>query len=198
MYPKIHHGAQPTATTVAALGRGWAREWRQAGFFVIGWGWVEGDPETEAELAVNLCREFDLDGYIANAEDPYENDGSWKSEWFVETFRDLAPFAPLGLSHIGDGYPYRNLDFWPWERAGAAFLPQCYWATSATSIDPSIWAHDRLGTQHRFIFPTLGTSSFSSPYPAEFYAAEMDRLGQPYNVWLLESTTDDVLRVLHG
>ena len=110
----------------------------------------------------------------------------------------MAPNAPLGLSYIGDGYPYRRLDFWPWINAGAALLPQCYWATAATSIDPSLWALDRLGAPEKIVFPTLGTSSFATPYPAEFYRAELDNLGQPYNVWLLESTSDDYLRALKG
>lgn len=151
-----------------------------------------------AQLARDLCKRFDLDGYIANGEDPIEGVNYGQSAVFTRRFRELAPRAPLGLSHIGDGYPYRNLDFWAWARAGAAFLPQCYWGTSATSIDPSVWAHDRLGTPHRFLFPTLGTSSFGTPYPAEFYRLELEALGQPYNVWLLESTTDDYLRTLRG
>jgi hypothetical protein len=81
--------------------------------------------------------------------------------------------------------------------AGAALLPQCYWGTSATSIQPSLDAYDRLGgVPDSIIFPTLGTSGFQSPYPAEFYEAEIHRLGNAANVWLLESTTDDYLRVL--
>lgn len=139
---------------------------------------------------------YGLDGYIANAEAPYENDGYWKSQAFVEEFVRHAPFAPLGLSYIGDGYPYRNLDFAAWVNRGAALLPQCYWSTWATSIQPSIDAVDRLGVPHDLVFPTLGTSGFQTQYPAEFYHAEIARLGQPYSVWLLESTSDDVLRTI--
>lgn len=163
---------------------------------MIGWGWLQDTPFAEAELAVSLCKQYGLDGYIANAEAPYEFDGFWKSAPFTQRFREKAPRAPLGLSYIGDGYPYRNLDFASWEKAGAAFLPQCYWATSATSISPAIGAIDRLGIDHDLVFPTLGTSGFQYPYPAEFYHAEMARLGQPFNVWLLESTSDDTLRAL--
>lgn len=175
---------------------GWGEAWKAAGFAVVGWGWLEGDPEVEAEVAVNLCRQFGLQGYIANAEAPYEDDGWWKSVPFVARFRELAPHAPLGLSYIGDGYPYRNLDFYPWLEAGAAFLPQCYWSTWATSIDPSVDAADRRGIPRERLFPTLGTSAFQTPYPAEFYDVEVTRLGQPYSVWLLESTNDDYLRAL--
>jgi len=196
IYPKLHHGSTANVATMRGFESGWIDAWRSRGVAVIGWGWVEGDPETEAEIAVNICRAYDLDGYIANAEDPFENAGAWKSAPFVKRFRELAPHAPLGLSYIGDGYPYRNLDFAPWIAAGAALLPQCYWSTWATSIDPSMWAIDRLGAPHDIVFPTLGTSSFATPYPAEFYRSELDRYGRPYSVWLLESTTDDYLRAL--
>lgn len=179
-----------------ALRNGWAQQWQRAGFLVCGWGWVDGDPVVTAEVAASTCKQFDLDGYIANGEDGIEGANRWKSGPFTRRFRERAPRAPLGLSHIGDGYPYRDLDFGAWLNAGAAFLPQCYWATYATSIDPSMWAYDRLGLDPRFVFPTLGTSSFQTPYPAEFYRIELDYHDRPYNVWLLESTTDDYLRAL--
>lgn len=175
---------------------GWAQRWREAGFLVLGWGWLEGDMLRNAETAVGLCQAFDLDGYIANGEDGIEGANRWKSAPFVKRFRELAPRAPLGLSYIGDGYPYRDLDFAAWINAGAALLPQCYWSTWATSIDPSMWAIDRLGASHGIVFPTLGSSGFATPYPAEFYRAELDRYGRPFNLWLLESTNDDYLRAL--
>lgn len=179
-----------------ALRDGWAKAWQNAGFAVIGWGWIDDDPNVVATIAAGDCKQFDLDGYIGNGESGIEGANRWKSAPFVKRFRELAPRAPLGLSYIGDGYPYRDLDFASWLSAGAALLPQCYWGTSATSIDPSVGAVDRLGVSHRFVFPTLGTSSFQTPYPAEFYHAEVANFGQPYNVWLLESTTDDYLRAL--
>lgn len=150
-------------------------------------------------MAVALCKQYDLDGYIANAENAYEGQGAWKSEVFVDEFTRLAPYAPLALSYIGDGYPYRHLDFHVWIEAGAALMPQCYWGNSATSIEPSLQALERYGLKDTsIVFPTLGTSGFTFPYPAEFYDTEVTRLDQPYNVWLLESTSDDFLRVLHG
>lgn len=179
------------------LNAGWAEEWRARGLLVIGWGWLEGDPEAEAELAVDLCRRYDLDGYIANAEHPYEDAGMWRSRPFVDRFRARAPRAPLGLSYIGFGNPHRNFDFWPWVKAGAAFLPQCYEAHYATSINPSLWAAGNAGIPKRLIFPTLGTSSFDPVYPPDVYRAELDDhwlVG--FSVWLLESTTDDALRTL--
>jgi len=158
---------------------------------------VEGDPVREAELAVSLCRRYDLDGYIANAEAPYEFDGFWKSAPFVRRFRELAPRAPLALSYIGDGHPHRALDFRPWLDDGATMMPQAYWATAATSLQPSIDAADRAGIPRSRLVPTVGSSGFADPYPAGAYARELAALRPPgFNVWLLESTTDDYLRAL--
>ncbi len=153
----------------------------------------------EAELAVSLCERYDLDGYVANAEAPYEFDGFWKSRVFVDRFRELAPWAPLALSYIGDGSPHRQLDFGAWLGAGAMFMPQCYWATSATSLQPSIDAADRAGIPRRRLVPTLGSSGFADPYPADAYRRDLNALAPPgFNVWLLESTTDDYLRTVAG
>lgn len=201
VYPKLHHGASFNDTAVADLYGGWAQRWQAAGAYVAGWGWLEGDPVREAQIAVYLCRKFDLDGYIANAETAYEFDGAWKSKAFVDEFRRLAPRAPLALSFIGEGYPYRMLDFTPWVKDGAALMPQCYWSTSATSTRPSYDAAVRAGLPLDRIFWTLGTSAFETLYPAEEYRRELDAfasmgVSSRFNVWLLENTLDDDLRTL--
>lgn len=197
MYPKIHHASTPNSYAILDLDHGWRELWRDIGVFVVGWGWLQGDPTIEAELAVDLCRRYDLDGYIANAESPYEFDGAWKNEVFVSRFRELAPRAPLALSYIGEGYPYRMLNFTPWVNAGAALMPQCYWGNSATTPGNSYAAALRADLPLDRLVYTLGTSAFANPYPAEQYKADLTSLeARNYNVWLLESTTDDYLRAL--
>jgi hypothetical protein len=151
----------------------------------------------EAELAVGLCSAYDLDGYIANAEVAYEGDNAGKSAVFVARFRELAPRAPLALSHIGLGVPYRSLDWAPWLDAGAVFMPQCYWGDSAISINGPLACEDAVPVPRDRVFPTLGTSGFSHPYSPVTYAEELATAGVPgFNVWLLESTPDDTLRAL--
>lgn len=158
---------------------------------------MQDDPEGEAEIAVGLCRRFDLDGYIANAESAYEGAGRWKSAVFVRRFRELAPHAPLALSHIGWGMPYRDLDFKPWLDAGACLMPQCYEANFATSVHRSLESTDALGVPRSRIIPTLGTSGFAIRYPTDLYASEVrEAWVTGFNVWLLESTNDDTLRQL--
>lgn len=200
VYPKLHHGTDYNQATIAALDGGWHLAWRELGVAVVGWGWVEGDPRAEAEIAVGLCEDYDLDGYIANAEAPYEgSDNYWKSGAFTQRFRDWAPKAPLGLSYIGFGNPQRDMLFQPWVDAGAAFLPQCYEGDASISISPALWSAANAGIPSDRIFPTLGTSSFSSLYPPATYGTELKAVGiGGYSVWLLDSTTDDTLRAIRA
>jgi hypothetical protein len=167
---------------------------------VIGWGWLQDDPEIEADHAVWYSRVYGLDGFIANAEDAYEGPANyWKSQAFVNAFRALAPYGPLALSYIGYGNPHRDMPFKPWVDAGAVLMPQCYWATAATSIEPSLWSADMAQIPRDRLAPTVGTSGFAQPYPASTYRSELDWFGmRSSNVWLLESTTDDTLRTLYS
>lgn len=165
--------------------------------YVVGWGWLADDPVKEAELAVGLCTAYDLDGYIANAETAYEGEGRDKSARFVQRFRQLAPRAPLALSYIGLGVPYRDLDWAPWLDAGAAFMPQCYWGDSAIGLPGPMACASAARLPLDRTFPTLGTSGFPNAYPADQYARELAAARVPgFNVWLLDSTTDDYLRAL--
>lgn len=194
------HGASPNLATLAAFDNGWVQAWKSAGFSVSGWGWLEDNPTGEADLAISICRRYGLDGFIANAEHPYEGPPNyWKTPSFLQRFRSVAPHAPLALSYIGDGFPHRDMPLWQWEAAGAAMMPQCYWATEATSILPSVQAALRAGTEPARLVYTLGTSGFQSPYSPWSYVDELNalaRVGASFNVWLLESTDDDTLRTL--
>lgn len=169
---------------------------------MLGWGWLMGDPVAEARLAARIVKDYRLDGYIANAEVYYENDGFWKSKPFVQEFRRLLPNIPLGLSYVGYGYPHRNLDFNTWAAAGAAFLPQCYDNSApggkgrGHSVAASIDAADRAGLARKRVMPTVATSDMAEYYSFPQSAAEMLAAGtKGMSVWALESTTDDALRV---
>lgn len=149
---------------------------------------------------MSLCKRYGLDGYIGNAEDAYEGPANyWKTPAFLDEFRRLAPNAPLGLSYIGEGQPHRDFPIWDWEDEGAALLPQCYWAAEATSIFRSLEAAIRANLNPLSLCYSLGTSSFAAQYPSWTYLDELNavaRIRASFNVWLLDSTTDDYLRTL--
>ena len=176
---------------------------------VVGWGWLEGDPVAEAQLAVDLCRRYDLDGYIANAEVAYEGwaTNAGKSRVFVQEFRRLAPRAPLAVSGLGAATaPWvRELDYWAWLDAGAVFMPQMYpnefgdvysVANCLAHADRMRDASDRpRPIPRRLVVPTLGTYSSRFPYSAAAYAEELAAAGTiGFNVFLGETASDDDYR----
>lgn len=116
----------------------------------------------------------------------------------MSRFRALAPHAPLALSYIGLGSPYRNLDWTPWLNAGAVFMPQLYWGDSAISLNGPLNSADAVPIPRSRLKPTLGSSAFTHAYPAAQYAQELVAAGltSGFNVWLLDSTNDDYLRAL--
>lgn len=192
VYPKLHHG-----TATLPLDSAWVKAWHEAGFFVVGWGWLEADPVAEAQLAVGMCRSLDLDGYIGNAEVPYESANYWKSAAFVQEFRRLAPRAPLALSGIGYGYPVRELDYAAWRKAGAVFMPQCYPNWDGRSVYDCLWHADRAGWSRADVIPTLGTWQGNYGYSVETYVAQLRyawTLG--FNVFPLPGVPDAVLTQL--
>lgn len=170
---------------------------------VIGWARLVDDPVKEAQLAADLVKRYRLDGFIANCEIEYEGLGFSKSKLFVAEFRRLLPNLPLGLSYIGYGYPYRSLDWKPWLDAGAAFLPQCYDNSApggkgrGHSVQQSLDAAVRAGIPFDRIMPTVATSDMAIYYSlAEAVDTSKAKGLRGVNVWTLESTPDDWLRLL--
>lgn len=170
---------------------------------MIGWARLVDEPLREAHLAAELIRRYRLDGFIANCEIEYEGVGYWKSEAFVNYFRELLPNFPLAISYIGYGYPYRSLDWKPWLRAGAAFMPQCYDNSApggrgrGHSVQQSLDAADRAGIPRDRIMPTVATSDMAIYYSLSEAVDTSKAAGlRGINVWTLESTPDDALRQL--
>lgn len=197
MYPKLHHADRPNSGSVGPLDGGWAKRWQNQGFQVIGWGWLEGDPLVEAQLAVDMCKRYDLDGYIANAEVHYEGWNKGKSKAFVTEFRRLAPRAPLALSGLGYGYPVRDFDYQPWKDTGAVFMPQAYPNHDGISLEACIGHADRAGWDRSMVVPTLGTWQGNYGYSIPQYIRELRDAGTlGFNVFLGETMNDDGFRAL--
>lgn len=202
LYVKLHEGPHLNTTAIDALKAGWGTAWAHQGFKVMGWGRLLGDPVAEARLAHSLCRTYDLDGYIANAEVEYEGPSNFhKSREFTREFRRLAPNAPLALSGVGSAQePWvRFLDYAAWRVAGAFFMPQVYtneWPNEY-SMD-SCMAHAvragwDLATQ---VIPTIGVYG-EHAYPVSSYIRDLITSGTwGFNVYLGESLVDDEVRLL--
>lgn len=198
LYVKVHHAADknPHAT------RAWVAAWQELGVKVVGWGWLEGNPEREAELAAECIRELGLDGYIGNAETAYEGpvvERFEKSRRFCRRFRQLvpSPFA-LGVSFIGFGSPHRFFDWAPWSQAGAALLPQAYDNARALNVEDTLSMCDRAHLPRTLLNVSLG--AIYNP-PADPARAKAALNGIPWNLWIIGSgdgaaVPDDYIKAL--
>lgn len=163
---------------------------------MIGWGWLEGDPVLEAQIAVRRCQELDLDGYIANAEFSHEGENKWRSKAFVDEFRRLAPRAPLALSALVATKPWiRDFDYAPWIEAGAFFRPQSYDAIGPIPISETLAYCERAGWDLGRVMPDLLTSGL---HDTEGDVAELVQSGSTVGLgfFLGSNAPDDDYRVV--
>lgn len=193
--PKLHHGNVLNGPAIAALEFGWLEQWRTAGFGVIGWGYLDASspPADIARLAVDLCRRFDLDGYIADAEAECEGTaGRWRLRPFLDEFRAHAPRAPLAVSGMGAAYdPWvRELDYPAVAELADIFMPQAYPNEYGDVYSvPNCIAHaDRAGLARELVVPTLGTYPGRYGYDVGLYAGDLRDAGtHGFNIFLGET-----------
>jgi hypothetical protein len=196
VYAKLAHAGRVYDDTVEALKGGWADAWWARGGVPLGWIWAEGDPIAEARQAVDFYDDYNLAGIIVNAEGAYEDGGAWKSRAFVDEFRRLAPHAPLAVSFIGFGYPYRNFDYAPWVEDGAALLPQAYNNVSVITVRESLEMCQRAGLPMSRVMPTIGSSYSPRAAIAEAVEAARSLHTVGMSLWMVQggATNDDYIR----
>jgi len=104
------------------------------GFQVWGWQYTLGvDPEGDAQMAVALVKQYQLDGFVINAEQEYKREeirpnAALYAQALRQSLReaDLADL-PVGLSSYR--YPQLHQDF-PWaafQEVCTVMMPQVYW-----------------------------------------------------------------------
>jgi hypothetical protein len=155
---QIDNGGNVRTDNTAALEKGWADEWRAAGFKVGFWGCPRGVaqhnkqsavdeaiPKTQADarLAVQLCAKYHADLYLADLEDPFQgynptDPAPALNKVYVEAFKSAATKAglakmPRALSSCGR----IALDMKPWIDEGWDAMPQAYWNSYAV-YQPSL------------------------------------------------------------
>lgn len=102
---------------------------RHKGMQVWGWHYVYGyDPAGEARIAVRRVQQFQLDGYVIDAEEEYKEPGrASAAQRFCKELRKGIPNVPVALSSYR--FPTYHPQF-PW-RAFLEFcdynMPQVYW-----------------------------------------------------------------------
>lgn len=176
---QIDNGGQVRTDNVDAIEKGWADEWKAAGFKVGFWGCPRGVSEhgkqsavdeaipnvkADAALAVKLAAKYRADLYIADAEDSYQGYNQTDpapslNRVYVDAFKAAA--AAAGIANMPRALSSEGrvaLDMKPWIDEGWDAMPQAYWNAYAVyqpskCIDfytQSGWPIDR-------IHPTIGT-----------------------------------------
>jgi hypothetical protein len=196
VYAKLAHAGRVYDDTVQALERGWADAWWERGGIPCGWIWVEGDPIAEARQAVDFYDDYNLAGIIVNAEGAYEDGGRWKSAQFLSEFRRLAPHAPLAVSFIGFGYPYRNFDYGVWVDAGVALMPQAYNNVQVLPVSDTLDMCVRARLPMDRVMPTIGSSYNPRAGITEAVSAARSGRTVGMNLWMVQggATSDDYIR----
>jgi len=176
---QIDNGGQTRNDNAQALEKGWADAWRRAGFKVGFWGCPRGitkhnDPDalkqsiplvqSDAKLAVSLCKKYHADFYLADLEDFFKGYSPTDptpalNKIYVDTFEAAAKEAnlekmPRALSSEGR----IALDMKPWINAGWDAMPQAYWNAYAV-YQPSkcVDFYSETGWPVARIHPTIGT-----------------------------------------
>ena len=102
---------------------------RARGISVWGWHYVYGsNPKGEASIAVKRTRQFDLDGYVIDAEIEYKQPGKANAaRVFMKELRKGIPNTPVGLSSYR--FPSYHPEL-PWKEFLEKCdynMPQVYW-----------------------------------------------------------------------
>ena len=203
---KVHHGLPYDSLNGRELARGWADGFRAAGLAVCGWGVLDVNPYREALRVAALVRRFELDCYIADAEDAYMGAGYGgdpaRSRVFVDSFRKELPDLPAAVTTMGAAgapwvYPF---DYAPWREHGFALMPQAY-----LSIDPSYSPRLTLDHAVRAGFPAervhpmigIGWSQGRRIQSGRDYAWRLALAGTTgFSVFLGETASDEDFRAL--
>ncbi len=176
---QIDNGGVVRADNASAVEKGWADQWRAAGFKVGFWGCPRGagqhgkqsaieeaTPKVKADaaLAVKLAAQYRADLYLADCEDSFQgytqtDPAPTLNRVYVEAFKNAASAAgitnmPRALSSMGRV----ALDMEPWIEEGWDAMPQAYWNSYAV-YQPSLCVdfYTQAGWPIERIHPTIGT-----------------------------------------
>lgn len=131
---------------------------RSQGLRVWGWHYVYGDqPLEEARIAIQRVRQFNLDGYVIDAEKQYETSTKRPAaQRFMEEVRSALPGLPIALSSFR--YPSMHSQL-PWkeflDKCDFA-MPQVYWMNAhnpGIQLTKTVREYNMLNPQ-RAVIPT--------------------------------------------
>jgi len=136
------------------------KELKKRDIAVWGWQYVLGnDPVGEADKAIQRVREFNLDGFVIDAESEYKEPGKEKAaERYMARLRMGLPRVPIALSSYR--YPSYHPQL-PWDEFLSKCdiaMPQVYWVRSHNPGRQLERCVNEYRTQ-RYIRPVIPTGS---------------------------------------
>lgn len=169
---------------------------RMRGISVWGWQYIYGRyPELEADMAIQRIRQFDLDGFVVNAEKEFKFASmAGQAERYMKRLRAAFPELMIGLSTYR--FPVLHPEF-----VYDAFMkycdfsaPQVYWA-GATNAGAQLERCVREYKALKYKLPIYPTGAAYQEYGWEAKASEIvefmetaKRLGLPgFNFWEMRS-----------
>jgi hypothetical protein len=170
---------------------------RMRGISAWGWQYIYGRyPELEADMAIRRIREFDLDGFVVNAELEFKQPGmAEQAKRYMKRLRAAFPDLPIGLSTYRFPVLHREFVF-------DAFMPYCdfcapqvYWA-GATNAGAQLERCLKEYKNLNYKLPIYPTGAAYKEHGWEAKASEMvdfmataKRLGLPgFNFWEMRSS----------
>jgi hypothetical protein len=176
---QIDNGGNARGDNAEAIDKGWADQWRTAGFKVGFWGCPRGVGEhgkqsavdaaipnvrADAELAVKLAAKYHADFYIADLEDSFQSYNPKDptpalNRVYVGAYKRAAAEAKIDkMARALSSEGRIALDMKPWIEQGWDAMPQAYWNAYAV-YQPSkcVDFYMETGWPIGRIHPTIGT-----------------------------------------
>ncbi len=159
------------------------------GFQVWGWQYIFGEePEAEARIAVDLVQQYQLDGFVINAEKEFKRDEIKPSApRYCQALRqnlEQAGLEDLPIALSSYRYPTTHNDFsWqPFLEVCTIMMPQVYWLTKGTpdpvgNLESCLQQYAQMG----WTGPIIPTG-----------AAYDEMQGSGENAWLWSTNADDI------
>jgi hypothetical protein len=183
----LHADDEPTLEAVTPQ---WIATLRAHGLSVGVWGAEHDNVDSDVAIADLVIRTYGFDFYIADAEEPFEKKGAWRSKQFVAAFRELQPSIPAALVTLGAAKaPWvLPIDFAAWQRGGFDLLPEAYYNQYPGYRPDLTVAHaQRAGWSLDAVHPVIGVYHH---YPAANYVPLLASLAtRGFSVFLADQMT---------
>jgi hypothetical protein len=173
--------------TFEAVDRHWIDTLRAHGLQVGVWGAEGVNVASDVAIANYAIESWGFDFYIADAEDPFEKKGAYRSGQFVRAFRQLQPTIPAALVTLGAAKaPWvLPIDFAAWRSGGFDLLPEAYYNQYPGYRPDLTVAHaQRAGWSLDAVHPVIGVYHH---YSAAKYVPLLQGLGtRGFSVFLAD------------